>query len=272
MKYYRELLDMQCFTRADAERLTGSANAAGSLLSSYQKKGYISQVKRNLYVAVSMETGQAVASRYFIGSHVTEGSYLSHHSAFEYYGCANQVFYEVYVSGGRRFAPFEFDGVTFRYIAPRIRDGIVEKPDGVRVTDMERTVLDGLGDFEKIAGLEELLQCLALVPYLDEKNLLEHLERYGRQVLYQKAGYILSHFKKELRLSDRFFENCESKVKKSVRYLYHGVKHEPRAFDGRWQLIVPQDLMKLVSPGGGFHGDIQQESVGGPGEGTRFRP
>ena len=256
MKYYKELLDMQCFTRADAERLTGSAKAADSLLTSYQKKGYINQVKRNLYVTISMETGQAVASRYFIGSHVTEGSYLSHHSAFEYYGCANQVFYEVYVSGGKRFAPFEFDDVTFRYIAPRISDGIVEKPDGVRVTDMERTVLDSLGDFEKIAGLEELLHCLELVPYLDEKNLLEHLERYGKQVLYQKTGYILSHLKKELRLSDRFFEICESKVTKSVRYLYHGVKHEPSAFDSRWQLFVPQNLMKLVLHGGEIHGDI----------------
>jgi len=256
MKYYKELLAMQCFSRADVERLTGSVKAADSLLTSYQKKDYISAVKRNMYVAVSMETGQAVANRYFIGSHITDGAYLSHHSAFEYYGCANQVFYEVYVSGGKRFASFDCDDVTYRYVAPRIDNGVVERPDGVRVTDMERTVLDNLNDFEKIAGLEEFLHCLELVPYLDEKKLLKYLEQYGKQVLYQKAGYILSHWKNELRLSDRFFEACASNVTKSVRYLYHGIEHEANVFDSRWKIFVPKNLMKLVSPGGETHGSL----------------
>jgi predicted transcriptional regulator of viral defense system len=256
MKYYRELLKMQCFTRADAERLTGNSGAANSMLSDYQKKGYISYIKRNLYVAVSMETGQAVANRYFIGSHITDGAYLSHHAAFEYYGCANQVYYEVYVSGEKRFTQFEYDGVTYRYVSPRIRNGIVINPDGVRVTNMERTVLDSIGDFEKIAGLEELLRCLELIPYLDEKGLLAYLEQYGKQILYQKAGYLLSHMKKSLRLSDQFFEACEKSITKSVRYLYCGIEHEPNIFDRRWQLIVPQNLMKLLSQGGEPYGDL----------------
>jgi predicted transcriptional regulator of viral defense system len=203
-----------------------------------------------------METEQAVANRYFIGSHITDVAYLSHHAAFEYYGCANQVYYEVYVSGEKRFTQFEYDGVTYRYVAPRITEGIVNKPDGVRVTDMERTVLDSINDFEKIAGLEELLYCLELVPYLDENKLLAHLEQYGKQVLYQKAGYILYHMKKNLRLSDQFFEFCEEKIAKSVRYLYHGIEHEPNVFDKRWQLFVPHNLMKLVSQGGEPYGDL----------------
>jgi predicted transcriptional regulator of viral defense system len=243
MKYYKKLLEWQCFTRADVERMIGNAGTADSLLSDYQKKGYIQRIKRNLYAVVSFETGQALANRYFIGSHITDGSYLAHHAAFEYYGYANQVFYEVYVSGGKRFAPFEYSDITFRYIAPRIVGGVAENHDGVRVTDVERTVLDSLGDFEKVAGLEELLNCLELVPYLDEEKLLVYLEQFGKQILYQKAGYILNHYKKELRLSERFFDACESHVTKSVRYLHKGVKHEQGVFDKRWQLYVPQKLL-----------------------------
>jgi len=81
-------------------------------------------------------------------------------------------FYEVYVSGENRFAQFEYDGVTYRYIAPCIVIGVERKNDGVRITDMERTVLDGINDFQKIAGLEELLRCLDLVPHVNEKKLL----------------------------------------------------------------------------------------------------
>jgi len=256
LKYYKELMELQCFTRADVERMTGNADTANSLLTNYQKKGYIESVKRNLYVAVSMETGQAVPNRYRIASHITDGAYISHHSAFEYYGYANQVFYEVYVSGGKRFNDFEYDDVAYRYIAPRVNVDVDEKPDGVRVTDIERTVLDSINDFERIAGLEELLRCLELIPLINEEKLLDYLERYGKQFLYQKAGYVLNYLKNELRLSERFFEVCEGKVSKSVRYFYNGIEHEQNAFDNRWQLFVPQNLLKIVSQGGEAHGNI----------------
>ena len=249
MKYYKKLMELQCFTRADVERMTGNVETANSLLTNYQKKGYIESVKRNLYVAVSMETNQSVANRYRIATHIADGAYIAHHSAFEYYGCANQVFYEVYVSGDKRFEQFEYDDVVYRYIAPRINVGVEEKPDGVRITDIERTVLDSINDFEKIAGLEELLHCLELIPYINEEKLLAYLEQYGKQFLYQKAGYVLSHLKNELRLSERFFEICERKVSKSVRYFYNGIEREQNIFDNRWQLFVPKNLLSMLSQG-----------------------
>jgi len=272
LKYYKELTELQCFTRADVERITGNAETANSLLTSYQKKGYIESVKRNLYVAVSMETNQAVPNRYRIASHITDGAYISHHSAFEYYGCANQVFYEVYVSGDKRFEQFEYDDVVYRHIAPRISVGVEEKPDGVRITDMERTMLDSINDFEKIAGLEELLCCLEVIPRINEEKLLEYLERYGKQFLYQKAGYVLNHLKNELKLSDRFFEVCESNVSKSVRYFYNGVEHEQNVFDKRWQLFVPKNLLKIISQGGEVHGGVQQTNIIQTSTGSRVYP
>ncbi|MCE5225020.1 MAG: hypothetical protein LLG05_04095 [Porphyromonadaceae bacterium] len=200
-------------------------------------------------MAISMETKGPVANRYLIATNILRDNYVSHHSAFEYYGYANQVFYEVYVSGGGRFVDFEYDNITYRYVAPRIGAGVILKNDGVRITDMERTILDGINDFEKIGGLEELLRCLELENYVKEDQLLLYLEAYGKQVLYQKTGYILEHFKKQLRISDGFFEICKSKLKSSVRYLYKGIEHAPNTFSKRWNLVVPQDLLKLLSKG-----------------------
>jgi len=250
LKHYKELAGLQCFTRADAERITGSADAAHFMLHSYQKKGLIESVKRNLFVVISMETGLALPSRYRIATSITEGAYVTHHSAFEYYGCANQVYYEVYVSGDKKFESFEYDDITYRYFAPRAAFGVNEKLDGVRVTDMERTVLDGINDLDKIGGLEELLRCLELIPYVDEDKMLSYLKQYNKQFLYQKSGYILSHFKNDLRLSERFFDICGKKVSKSVRYLYHGIKHHSNIFDNQWQLFVPQNLLGVLSQGG----------------------
>ena len=256
MKYYENLVELQCFSRLDIERLTGNEYAADSLIKDYKRKGYIESVRRNLFVAISMETKRAVANRYRIASSILSGNYVSHHSAFEYYGCANQVFYELYVSGNSRFLYFEYDDLIFRYVAPRINLGVVRKEDGVSVTDMERTVLDSINDFEKVGGLEELLRCLDLVTYIDEEKLLCYLKAYGKKVLYQKAGYILEHLKKQLRLSNNFFEVCLNKSKGSVRYLYHGIEHETNIFSNRWNLVVPQDLNKIITKGGNENAEL----------------
>jgi predicted transcriptional regulator of viral defense system len=114
---------------------------------------------------------------------------------------------------------------------------------------MEQTILDSINDFEKIAGLEEVLQCIELIPYVDEKKLLQYLNLYNKQILYQKTGYILSHFKDVLRLSDRFFEKCVLSIGHSIRYLCNGLASAEKntvIFDKHWQLFVPQTLMLNV--------------------------
>lgn len=256
MKYYERLVDLKCFSRSDVERLTKNKYTADSLIKEYKRKGYIESVRRDLFVAISMETKGPVANRYLIATNILRDNYISHHSAFEYYGYANQVFYEVYVSGEGRFVDFEYDHITYRYVAPRIGAGVSLKEDGVRVTDMERTILDSINDLDKIGGLEELLRCLELINYADEEKLLLYLEAYHKQILYQKTGYILEHLKKQLRISDNFFEVCKSKLKSSVRYLYTGIEHEPNTFNKRWSLVVPPDLMKLVSKGADVNADV----------------
>jgi predicted transcriptional regulator of viral defense system len=197
-----------------------------------------------------METKQSVPSRYAIASHITDMAYVSHHSAFEYYGLANQVFYEVYVSSTKKFAPFEYDNVTYRFIASRISEGIEEKVDGVRITDLERTVIDSINDFEKIGGLEELLRCLELMPFLDENKLLLYLAKYDKQFIYQKTGYLLEHYKDQLKLSEGFFRECEKHLARSIRYLYHGVENESPLFNSKWRLFAPEKLLAIISEGG----------------------
>ena len=253
MKHYERLLEMGCFTRDELCALTGNYNTAGTVLNSYKRKGYVMQVKRNLYVAVNLADRQPVVSKQRIAGRVTPTSYVSHHAAFEYFGCANQVSYQVEVSSETPFATFIFDGYTYMYIASRIKDGVITRSDGVRVTDMERTVIDGINDFEKVAGLEELLRCIELIPSVRETKLLSYLAAYGKQVLYQKTGYILRHYQNTLNLSDAFFNECSTRIGKSTRYL--NGKGEG-VYDCDWRLVVPADLMIMTSKGVNYNADV----------------
>lgn len=249
MKHYEKLIDMGSFTRNDVCILLGNGAAAHSLLYDYTQKGLIERVRRDLYVAISLETKQPVKNRYAIASKISEDSYITHHSAFEYYGCANQVYYEIYVSGNKNFCEFDYDGVTFRYMKPHISEGIVNNQNGVRVTDIERTILDSINDFEKVGGLEELLKCIEQVPSVKEDKLISYLGIYNSKGLYQKTGYILEHFRSMLNLSDDFFQKCLSNIPKSKRYLYKSEYKRDFILNKKWNLYVPDNLLSLIGKG-----------------------
>jgi predicted transcriptional regulator of viral defense system len=253
MKYYEALLEKGCFSREELTTLTGNYNTAGTLIKNYLGKGYIRKVKRGLYVAVNLADGSPVASPYRIAGAVSDGAYVSHHAAFAYHGFANQVSYRIEVSSKKPFKPFDFEGNQFFSVQERIGSGIVTTSSGVRVSDVERTVLDGICDVEKLISLEELVRCLQLVPLAREEKLLCYLEEYGKQVMYQRAGYILRHFQREWNLSEAFFDECASHIGKSVRYL---TKSSGMVYDSTWRLMVPKDLLRITTKGMDDDGDI----------------
>ena len=256
MKHYEQLLKMGCFTSDELYAVVGNTKTAESLARSYKKKGYIHSVKRGLYVAVDLATEESAVNKQRIAGKITPTAYVSHHAAFEYYGCANQVSYQVEVSSDTVFHPFMYAGITYAYIGSRSSSGIITRADGVRVTDAERTVLDGINDFEKVMGLEELLRCLDLLPMVKEDKLLAYLDAYGKQVLYQKAGYVLEHFRDTFGLSDNFFSACEARIGKSKRYFYRPTPYEKMEYNRRWRLVVPHDLPKITNKGVDYDADI----------------
>lgn len=248
MEQYIQLLKMGCFSREDVAKITGNIRTADSVLYSHKKKGLVVSIRRNLYTAISLETNQPVCTPYQIASNVSADSYVSHHSAFEYHGMANQVFSELYVSSSSKFNDFEFDGKHYVRIQSKTTEG-VKTVGKVRVTDLERTMVDSIKDFAKIGGLEELLRCLAMVTFAAEERLLKYLNIYDNQFLWQKTGYILSRFP-NMKLSEHFFQACKGNSKKSVRYLYEELKFENPVFSSEWGLYIPNDIMKLLDEGG----------------------
>jgi predicted transcriptional regulator of viral defense system len=252
MKYYEQLVDAGCFTLADVTALTGNVDTARSVLFSYQKNGLITKVRRNLYAAMSLETKQPIPNRYAIASHIADDAYVTHHSAFEVHGVANQVYYEIYVASVKRFESFEFDGVNYRRVTPGIKEGVISAGKNMRLTDIERTVLESIRDFEKIGGLEETLKCISLIPHLDADKLLEYLSAYGNGFLYQRTGYLLSHSDGLFSLPDSFYATCQSYIPSAKRYLYGGLQSEPHNLNHDWLLFVPEILDK---------GDINSDDV-----------
>lgn len=247
MKKYEKIVELGCFSLKDImDKLNLSKPCATYMLQKYLSMGYIERVRRDLYVAISVETKQPVLSRYQIGSRLFEDAYLSHHSAFEVYGYANQVFYEVYVSTNTRFVDFVYNGVLYHRIDAKYKTE-TQSVGGVNVSSIEQTVIESICDMEKISGLEEVLRCILLIPSLNYEKLLSVLGKYNNGYLYQKCGYIFESLNYSLNLPDSFFEECKKHIPNAKRYLTKG--HTGYIWHEKWRLYAPKSIDNIINKG-----------------------
>jgi len=242
MNLYFELLKKPIFRVEDVNEYYNNIDSARSAIKRLKKENMVAKIRNNLYTCISGETGQPVANRFQIACNITPTSYVSHHTAMEYYGITDQIFYEVYVSSETVFRDFEFDGYTYHYVSSNGNEGI-DRPafsGGIAVTNPERTMLDSIKDMDKISGMEEVIQNISCINHLQEQRLLSYLEKINNQFLYQKTGFLLFEQKEHLGLSDQFFEECQSRIGKSKRYLSRDLTKG--VYDDQWKLVVPQQL------------------------------
>ena len=242
MDIYTKMAKHPVFTIQDVDEYydnIGSARSAVKRLMSYAKA---LKIRNNLYTCVSAERGGPIANRYQIASAVTPTSCVSHRSAMEYYGWADQVSYEVYISSETRFQDFAFDGCTYHFVKARLSEGIDAPPNsgGIRVTDQERTLADCLKDMDKISGPMETIAILGSMRSINEEKLLQYLSLYNNQFLYQKAGFLLWQFRETLGLSGDFFSTCQDHIGKSKRYLTR--EKTTCIYNDEWRLVVPTDI------------------------------
>ncbi len=249
-KYLEELHKLSIFRLKDVEILVGNLNSAKDLLQNYKKQRLVSQVRRDLYVATDLVSKQSLVNKFEIAGKITPTSYIAYQSAMEYHGLAHQVFYDVWVSSSNRFSSFEFEGINYQYCESKTLSGIIDVGTNsvIRVSNLERTVVDCIDKIERCGGLEELIQCFSLITYLNEELLLDYLQAYDKQILYQKAGFILEHFKHEVKLSKDFFDLCKQKMGKSTSYLTD--QSESTHYFKAWKICAPMNILSFLEQGG----------------------
>ena len=145
-----------------------------------------------MYTCISGETDSPVANKYQIGCAITESSYISHHTAMEYYGMGDQVYYDIYMFRLKHHLKSLNLTAIIIAILPRSVISVLKRlctGGGIRVTTKERTVVDSIKDMDKIAGIEEVIADIEAVTYLQEKTFVTvSAKAYHNQFLYQKTG------------------------------------------------------------------------------------
>ena len=247
MKDYELLYKLGCFSRKElADEVGGNLRTADSIIYFYQKKKLLLQIKQNLYVVKSLETNQSALNIFEIASHITPTSYISNHSAFEYYGMQNQVFNEVYVASETFFRPVFFEGKLIKCVKSYFSDGVEKIGNHIKITDLERTVVDSIKNMSTIGGLEELIKELQMINSLDFEKIKKYLEKYDSVFLYQKTGFFIELLKQQYYAPDDFIDYCQKKSCKSVRKLNNEMKTDGLVYNKKWHLYIPENLEEEI--------------------------
>lgn len=230
------------FTKQEFSQFLGKTTSASMTLHNYMKRGLIANVRRNLYCACDLATKSPVPEKMQIASALSETACVGYHSALEYHGLCHQVFYSVYVQSKNRFNDVDFNGIQYHYCKQTHSCGIVNPTynNMVRVTDLERTLIDCCDRVDFAGGIEELLHCLESRPLLSEQKLLEYLRIFNKDILYKKCGYIMELA--GMKLSPNFFTTCLEHSRNSVSYLEN---KSDNMFVSKWRLYVPQYISHI---------------------------
>jgi len=192
------------FTLADVESITGLPQAAArSLVSKARRRGLVTLLKPGLYSLVPFELGHAtehVGDPYLLAEDLIgdQTHYLSHASALELHRMVTQPTFTIYASCVRPMRSQTVGGYDYRFIhiAQQQIFGLtkvwITKEKAVTVSDIERTIIDGLRQPLYAGGVSEVAKGLWIKrDSLSVARLIQYANRLNIGAITRRLGYLL---------------------------------------------------------------------------------
>jgi predicted transcriptional regulator of viral defense system len=187
-----------------ADVLGVSRTAAAKMLARWAQKGWLSRIRRGVYVPVPLESRTAdvaLEDPWVIATRLYSPCYIGGWSAAEYWGMTEQIFRTVVVSTTQRPRDRKpnIKGTAFllRTIAQDALFGLKPVWRGkvkIEVSDPTRTMLDMLSDPQWGGGIRSTVDMLGSYLGSDNKNLsllLDYATRLGNGAVFKRLGFLL---------------------------------------------------------------------------------
>lgn len=228
-----------------------SAKAA-QLLARLSKQGWLSRIRRGLYVPIPIEAQSAdvpIEDPWIIANRIYSPCYIGGWSAAEHWGLTEQIFRAVLVLTSKKVRDRnpEFKGVPFvvRTVRPNALFGLKTVWRGtekVFVSDPTRTIVD-LMDSPKLGGgitsTVEMLQTYLASKDFNASSLLDYIDKLGNRAIYKRLGFLLGRFAPA---QSDLIAQCHKRISKGTSSLDPTLK--PAKMVTAWHLWVPKGWEK----------------------------
>lgn len=238
----------------------GLQNFLGPLV----KKGILTRLIPGLYSIVPFELGNArghMANPYVIAREIVRHKfktlepkyYISYSSALELHQMVTQPQLVVYVTVPQQIKQkFTIMGTEFRFVTCKksdffgLKKNWVDKSEMIYVSDVEKTIIDGLNIPEYCGGITEVAKGLWMKRHdLSPERLLEYAEKMDKGAIYRRLGFLLEIYKMDC---PAVIQKLQGRLTDSYQLLDPTLLNEGKYFS-RWKIrvnITEQEFLSVV--------------------------
>lgn len=170
-------------------------------------RGVVTRLKPGLFILVPFELGKEteyIGNPFVVAREIMGGKeyFLSHATAMEIHGGITQPQLVVYITTLKPRRSITVLGIEFRFIHNQKRylfglsDHWVTKQEKVKVSDLERTIIDGLKQPEYCGGLTEVAKGLWMRQQdVNINRLISYAIKIGVGAVIRRLGFLLELYK-----------------------------------------------------------------------------
>jgi predicted transcriptional regulator of viral defense system len=244
------------FSHADVEEITSlRAKSARNFVASLVQRGVATRLKPGLFILVPFELGHErdyLGSPYVIARALAGSAdyFVSHASAMDIHRMLTQPQLVVYATSSRAIRPRGVLGTEFRFVRSKPEhlfgsaEHWVTKTEKVKVSDLERTIIDGLRHSEYCGGFTEVSKGFWMRrDDIDCTRLVEYALRLDVGAVIRRLGFLLETFEVD---APRELERLQKSLTATYAILDPMLPDEGR-FTARWRLRLNVDPDEIAA-------------------------
>jgi len=239
-----------------SKRGTTKITARNSVLRYYKGTGRIKRIRRGIYAVIPVgstaETYQV--DPYLIASKLKPDAVLAYHTALQFHGNAYSEFSRFTYMSSERSAPLQYQ--SGEYLRVPVPNAFSKKPpsavgvksvirsgDTVRVTNLERTLVDVLHRPELGGSWEEIWRSLGSVEYFDIEQVIQYTKLLKNATTAAKVGFFLEQHSDALLLNNSYLAPLLRLAPRQPHYLDRGNRKDCKLIK-EWNLMVPMQILE----------------------------
>ena len=238
-----------------AEILNVTSTDAAKMLSRWSQKGWMSRVRRGLYVAVPLESRTAdmpLEDPWLVAERLFPPCYIGGWSAAEHFDLTEQIFSTVLVMTVQkpRNRRLDIKDTTFllRTVSEKALFGLKPVWRGqvkISVSDPARTIVDMLADPALGGGIrsvKEMLGNYLKSEYKDLGQLMDYAIRLGNGAVFKRLGFLL-----EITAPEEAETMAECSRRLTAGNAALDAKLNNNKLVTRWRLWVPENWKRMTA-------------------------